>query len=332
MTVDRVPTVVKCSGVLATVALWSCSASQSLSAAGESPSSSIRDYTRAIEADPADYAAYYGRAFLKAESGDFVGAIEDYSTAIALNPGFSKAYRNRAVAKGESGDLAGSIRDLDEAIRLDPNDSVAYYNRGVSKQRLGDESEAMGDFHAAIRIDPNHPAAYRNWRYLADGDGGDENLKDYPIEENPELTIRSVVHNPLLYQEGWGVDRIKHSLTYSGGLSRGCVRGWAPATRFGFVPWSPLTRPAVVAVAEAIPFAELAQGSHARLYDLKGEVVRRGIAQHLGVDMPTFPKRRFQEGIGGDSTFASRFGFPALAYRRHFEALHATATKATTVV
>ena len=36
---------------------------------------------------------------------------------------------------------------------------------------------------------------YPDWRYLLDGDGGDENLKDYPIEENPELTIRSVLNN-----------------------------------------------------------------------------------------------------------------------------------------
>ena len=70
---------------------------------------------------------------------------------------------------------------------------------------------------------------YPEWRHLADGDGGDENLKDYPIEENPELTIRSVVDNLMLYQEGWGVGRIKHSLTYSGGLSRSYVRTYAPA-------------------------------------------------------------------------------------------------------
>ena len=71
--------------------------------------------------------------------------------------------------------------------------------------------------------------AIPDWRHLADGDGGDENLKDYPIEENPELTIRSVVDNLMLYQEGWGVGRIKHSLTYSGGLSRSYVRTYAPA-------------------------------------------------------------------------------------------------------
>src|SRR5581483_2718353 len=28
-------------------------------------------------------------------------------------------------------------------------------------------------------------ARYPDWRFLLDGDGGDENLKDYPIEENP---------------------------------------------------------------------------------------------------------------------------------------------------
>ena len=77
-------------------------------------------------------------------------------------------------------------------------------------------------------------ARYPEWKYLLDGDGGDENLKDYPIEDNPELTIRSVLNNMMLYQEGWGVGAIKHSLTYSGGLSRGYGGTYAPlaADRF----------------------------------------------------------------------------------------------------
>ncbi len=87
-------------------------------------------------------------------------------------------------------------------------------------------------------------ARYPDWRHLADGDGGDENLKDYPIEENHELTIRSVIDNLMLYQEGWGVGRIKHSLTYSGGLSRSYVRTYAPARRYGFDGFSPYAQPA----------------------------------------------------------------------------------------
>ncbi|MEO8563971.1 MAG: asparagine synthase-related protein, partial [bacterium] len=137
---------------------------------------------------------------------------------------------------------------------------------------------------------------YPDWHLLVDGDGGDENLKDYPIEENSELTIRSVVNNRMLYQEGWGVESIKHSLTYSGGFSRGCVRGYACARAYDFAGFSPFLRPSVIAVAEAIPFADLTLGSHERLYALKGEIVSRGVRAVLGLEMPVFPKRRFQHG------------------------------------
>ena len=165
---------------------------------------------------------------------------------------------------------------------------------------------------------------YPDWRYLLDGDGGDENLKDYPIEENPELTIRSVVNNPLLYQEGWGVGRIKHSLTYSGGQSRSYSRTYAPLRRYGFEGFSPFTRPAVIEVAEAIPFAELAGGDTARLYALKGEIVARGVAAITGFAMPVFPKRRFQHGArraGPRPRAVSSFG--EADYRSHFLSLYA---------
>jgi len=166
-------------------------------------------------------------------------------------------------------------------------------------------------------------ARYPKWRLLVDGDGGDENLKDYPIEANSELTIRSVVNNRMLYQEGWGVDSLKHSLTYSGGYSRGCVRGYACASRYGFATFSPYTRPSVIAIAEAIPFAELTNGSHERLYALKGEIVRRGVRAVLGFDMPVYPKRRFQHGSTAAEAAARLFTADEARYRRHFHALHA---------
>jgi len=163
---------------------------------------------------------------------------------------------------------------------------------------------------------------YPDWRLLVDGDGGDENLKDYPIEANSELTIRSVVNNRMLYQEGWGVESIKHSLTYSGGYSRGCVRSYACAREFGFEGFSPYTRPSVIAVAEAIPFAELTEGSHERLYALKGEIVSRGIRSVLRLEMPVFPKRRFQHGSVSAAQAARVFPQNETRYRRHFETLH----------
>ena len=166
-------------------------------------------------------------------------------------------------------------------------------------------------------------ARYPEWRWLIDGDGGDENLKDYPIEENPDLTIRSVVNNLMLYHEGWGVGRIKHSLTYSGGLSRSYARTYAPARHFGFEGFSPFTRPGVVAVAEGIPFDALTESSAEKLYALKGAVVSRGVKAITGIDMPVFEKRRFQHGAVTLEKLRERMPDEELAYRRQFLAIYA---------
>jgi len=180
------------------------------------------------------------------------------------------------------------------------------------------ECAAMG-----LRLCQGIRERYPDWRHLADGDGGDENLKDYPIEENPELTIRSVVDNLMLYQEGWGVGRIKHSLTYSGGLSRAYVRTYAPATRHGFAGFSPYTRPSVIEVAEGIPFAELTGYDVPALYALKGEIVARGVKAITGFDMPVFSKRRFQHGAAPVGTVREHLGQSERDYRHAFERLYA---------
>ena len=163
---------------------------------------------------------------------------------------------------------------------------------------------------------------YPDWKYLVDGDGGDENLKDYPIEENPELTIRSVVNNLMLYQEGWGVGRIKHSLTYSGGLSRSYARTYAPAKHCGFEGFSPFTRPNVIEVAEGVPFTTLTDMSVEKLYSLKGEIVARGVKAITGFEMAVFPKRRFQHGAVPKERLRQRLPEEETVLRRQFLAIY----------
>jgi asparagine synthase (glutamine-hydrolysing) len=163
---------------------------------------------------------------------------------------------------------------------------------------------------------------YTDWHYLMDGDGGDENLKDYPIEENPELTIRSVINNSLLYQEGWGVGKIKHSLTYSGGLSRSYTRTYAPARQYGFEGFSPFTQTNVVEVAETIPFIELTGYDIGKLYALKGEIISRGVEAVTGLPMPVFPKRRFQHGAVSSETLKHRLPSREADYRKQFLSLY----------
>jgi asparagine synthase (glutamine-hydrolysing) len=165
-------------------------------------------------------------------------------------------------------------------------------------------------------------ARYPEWKFLVDGDGGDENLKDYPIEENPELTIRSVVNNLMLYQEGWGVGRIKHSLTYSGGLSRSYLRTYAPTRHYSFAGFSPFTRPNVIDVAESIPFQTLTDMSVEKLYALKGEIVSRGVKSITGLEMPVFAKRRFQHGAVPVDRLRQLLPGRETDYRRQFLSLY----------
>jgi asparagine synthase (glutamine-hydrolysing) len=159
---------------------------------------------------------------------------------------------------------------------------------------------------------------YPDWKYLIDGDGGDENLKDYPIEENPELTIKSVLNNLMLYHEGWGVESIKHSLTYSGGLSRGYMRTFATGDLMGFEGFSPYTLPNVIEISEGIPYIEMTKWDHEKLYELKGKIVSAGVKAVTGIEMPVFQKRRFQHGAASDSDFTKHFPEKEIAYRKEF--------------
>ena len=259
------------------------------------------------------------------DSGAVLLTVYRLLLATGQSPSRLKAFTLSIDGDGADADQAGAfLRRLDlevlgetlevPAERLDPLAAV----RVIEDYKPRDVECAAVNLALLEEIRRRYPG----WKYLVDGDGGDENLKDYPIEENAELTIVSVVNNPLLYQEGWGVDRIKHSLTYSGGQSRGCVRTFAPMRKHGFLGFSPFTRPSVVRVATAIPFAALSRGSHETLYSLKGEIVRRGMQAVWGVDMPVFGKRRFQEGATSPAVFAHRFSTEPDAYREHFLALH----------
>ncbi len=263
----------------------------------------------------------------------FSGGIDSGAVFLIVHHVMMRSGMNPARVKAFTLSVDGGGADLEQARRFLEMTDLAVFHEPVEVT-----AESI-DYEEAVRVIEDYKpldvqaaamtlalcrgirARYPDWTYLIDGDGGDENLKDYPIEENSELTIRSVLNNPLLYHEGWGVESIKHSLTYSGGLSRGCTRTFAPAAMLGFIGFSPFTLPAVIEVAEGIPFIELTDWCHESLYRLKGEVVSRGIQAITGRTMPVFEKRRFQQGAVGRGVFADRFPESPSAYRRAFHAI-----------
>ncbi|MBI1808636.1 MAG: asparagine synthetase B family protein [Gemmatimonadetes bacterium] len=284
-------------------------------------SNEIATWLRRIPADAPVGVSFSGGI----DSGSVVLVAAHVMRTMGLDLGRLKAF---TLDAGDGPDLAQARTFLDavdmglflEPIEVDGAalDVDAVIRITEDYKALDVECAAMG-----LALLRGIRARYPDWRYLMDGDGGDENMKDYPIEENPELTIRSVVNNPLLYQEGWGVDTMKHSLTYSGGLSRSYVRTYAPARHLGFEGFSPYTRPALVELAGSLPWDALTGYDVDRLYALKGEIVARGVHALTGVEMPVFDKRRFQHGAIEAGAMRRAMPWSEADYRRRFLARYA---------
>ena len=122
----------------------------------------IADYTKAIELDPNNAMAYYNRGFVKNNLKDDYGAIADFTKAIELDPNYADAYNNRGASKDNLKDYYGAIADFTKAIELNPNYAMAYKNRGISKHRLEDYYGAIADYTKAIELNPNNAMAYKN--------------------------------------------------------------------------------------------------------------------------------------------------------------------------
>ncbi len=239
----------------------------------------------------------------------FSGGIDSTAVLLLARRAFEELGRNPADIRPFTLDLGGG------ADAAQAEDVVRALGIDSSWERVLVPPDTLDPAAAVRTIEDYHPLdvecaasalcllgaireRYPTLRYVLDGDGGDENLKSYPLEDS-DLTLSSVLRNPLLYQEGWGVDAIKHSLVYSGGLSRSYVRTCAPAAAHGFHAFSPFTVRSVIAAAVAFPFEQVLAGDVERLYAVKQDVVSAGIRAVLGIAMPVKPKRRFQDGLRG---------------------------------
>jgi asparagine synthase (glutamine-hydrolysing) len=107
-------------------------------------------------------------------------------------------------------------------------------------------------------------------------------------------------------------------LTYSGGLSRGYMRTYSPSDIMGFEAFSPYTLPNVIEISEGIPYIDMTNWDHQKLYELKGQIVSHGVRSLTGIEMPVFPKRRFQHGATSGRNFKRHFPVKEIAYRKEF--------------
>jgi asparagine synthase (glutamine-hydrolysing) len=74
----------------------------------------------------------------------------------------------------------------------------------------------------------------------------------------------------------------------------------------------------VIEIAEGIPYIDMTNWDHKKLYDLKGQIVSGGVKAITGMEMPVFQKRRFQHGATSRRDFGKHFPVKEIEYRREF--------------
>ncbi len=129
---------------------------------GESNSTSIDAYTKAIELDREFSAAYNNRGALYGDRGELDKALADYNKAIELAPGSAHIYYNRALLHTQLGEHTLALDDYTKVIELDPQRAAAYNNRGILYAGLGQQDKAFADYTRAIELDLQYADAYNN--------------------------------------------------------------------------------------------------------------------------------------------------------------------------
>jgi Flp pilus assembly protein TadD len=155
--------------------------------------SALADYTQALQLNPDYTLAYYYRGGIYAEQGDLGKAIVDYNQVLKRNPNLSVAYNNRGTIQYRLGDIKGAIGDYNLALQKNPNLRDAYNNRGLARHGLGDLRRALSDFGQAIRLDPARASTYKN-RGIVYAASGNLQAARSDFQKAAELYLRQGNH------------------------------------------------------------------------------------------------------------------------------------------
>lgn len=108
------------------------------------------------------------------DRGDYAVAVAEYTRAIEADPANAQAYNNRAYTYMRREDSAPALADLDEALRLRPDYVNALINRGDIHTFYYDldDAGAIDDYNHALALDPgNETACTHRAVALAGGNG-----------------------------------------------------------------------------------------------------------------------------------------------------------------
>ncbi len=119
----------------------------------------LAEFNRAIELDPNNAQALYGRGLLYQGEKQHQLAIDDFTAAYGLKPQQAEPLLGRAVSYLAIDKVKEAAADLDEAVQADPQNAQIWSTRGQAYERLGDKPKAAESYGRAINLRPGDEAA-----------------------------------------------------------------------------------------------------------------------------------------------------------------------------
>ncbi|MEU0411145.1 tetratricopeptide repeat protein [Streptomyces griseorubiginosus] len=116
----------------------------------------LQEYDRAIELDPLQPLAHYGRGLTHQLLGDYPAALTALDRAVELAPDAAWIFAERAETYRLASRFEEAEADYTRALALDPTDDVALAGRAAARHGLGRLDESLADFDRALSIDPEY--------------------------------------------------------------------------------------------------------------------------------------------------------------------------------
>ncbi|WP_449353625.1 tetratricopeptide repeat protein [Streptomyces shaanxiensis] len=116
----------------------------------------LQEYDRAIELDPLQPLAHYGRGLTHQLLDDYPAALTALDRAVELAPDAAWILAERAETYRLASRFEEADADYTRALALDPTDDVALAGRAAARHGLGRLDESLADFDRALGIDPEY--------------------------------------------------------------------------------------------------------------------------------------------------------------------------------
>jgi tetratricopeptide (TPR) repeat protein len=114
----------------------------------------LADFDMALQAEPRNLPALFGRANANYASKRLSASLDDYSRVIDADPHSAMAYFKRGNVHLDLKEFGSAFGDYSESLKLDANQPAVLLNRSIAAARLGHRSDAANDQRRALQLDP----------------------------------------------------------------------------------------------------------------------------------------------------------------------------------